>query len=441
MQIKLLSIILIFSLSLFARTKYAGFSPFLKSGEVVFQHSKDLKLRNEQIDITFFGNKTSVSTSYDLEQKSDSLIHIQCALPVHLINETSDLYNRVNAAQTLKEFLFGNYQYNGNGYSGLFSRFTLTLNDSTIPIKANWHESEDILFIEALLPLTSGRNSLFLSYEVENHYYDTQFATSMIPGFSERTFVYDFSSAACWDEITVDSLTMSVYVRDDAALFFNENYTLPRMLKKRNDFLGAPYRVMNFSMEKVMLSNLAPITLKADISPALKTEHLQAKKLKIPQDAISIKTSKTVKEHTLVNLTDNDLSTGLKLSGGRGNWIEIAIDTSKIKETITGIYLLNGNWRSENHYKASRRIKTANIEVSGSASGSPTTSQRHKMNYISTDSLETDSTFYGNKVVELFSQKGSSIDKVQRCKITIQDLFAGKKYSDLILSEIILTGK
>lgn len=441
MSFKQIILLFIISITLYAQTPYSGFSPFYKTGEVIFQQKDAVALRSEHIELTFFGNKTALSVTYSIEQPKDSLSTINCALPVHLINETNELFAHVNAAQSLKNFLFKGYTFNNRVYEGLFEHFTMLFNDSTLELQTNWHESDDIIFIESQLPMKKGRNTLTVRYEVENHYFDTQFATSMIPGFSERTFTYDFASATCWGENIIDSLTMKVFVRGDAALFFNEDYSLPRMLKKRNDFLGAPYRVMEFSMEQVLLSNLAPISLKADIAPALITEHIKTNKLTIPQEAITITTSKAVNEHTLVNLTDDNLATGVEINGGRGNWIEITIDTSKITEEITGIYLLNGNWRSENHYKANRRIKTAKVEVAGATVSAEQTSQQHKINYSAIDTIETDSSFYGNKILELFSQKGSNIDKVLKCRITVQDIFYGKKYKDLILSEIILTGK
>lgn len=441
MPIKTFFLLLIITLLLYAGEQYAGFSPFLKTGELIFQQRDSLALKSEQLEITFFGNKTAVRVTYQLEQKDDSASSVHCALPIHLIDETQNLYTYINGAHSLENFLFKKYRYNNQFFNGLFSHFTLKCNDTTVTVQANWHESEDIIFIESQLPITPGENSITLSYELENHYFDTQFASSMIPGFSERTFSYDFSSASCWGEKLVDSLSMRIFVRGDAALFFNEDYTLPRMLKKRFDFLGNPYRVMEFSMEQVLLSNLAQLTLKADISPILRTEHLRANKLTIPQEAITFTSSKAVKEHTLVHLTDGNFATGVAISGGKGNWIEIAIDTSKIREDITGIYLLNGNWKSENHYKANRRIKTAKVEISGTGCEKDSMSEQFRVNYAPTDTLETDSTFYGNKVIELFSHKGSSIDKILRCKITVQDLLAGKKYKDLILSEIIITGK
>lgn len=436
---KIVLVLILLFISLQAQGPYCNVSHFDKIGEMIFTDYEQLHLQSEDINIVFFGNKTVVTITYDLDNRCDTTASIQCALPVTL-KESSTLLKAQENPQLLNTILFASkvkqQQYRTQG---IFRKLSLQLNSKEQEFIPKQETNTNTIHLNSEITLPKGNSSLTLHYEVINSYKDTQHTKSMIPGFSERSFHYDFETAKCWADKTVDSISLKVSVKDDAALFFNENYSLPRMLKKRNDFLGAPYRVMDFTMDQVVLANMAPIKLSADISPALKTAHLTNNRLQVPSDAILIRTSETQKEHTLVNLTDNDYSTGLELTGGRGKWIEISIDTSKLTKDITGIYLLNGNWRSENHYKANRRFKTARVEVAGATCEDSLDLQKYKINYTALDTLETDREFFGNKAVEIFSQKGSTIDKILKCKIIINDLIAGKKYNDLIISELIFT--
>lgn len=436
-------IIFLIMVTNYAEKSLHNYSRVKKVGELSLQNSEKLRLKTQHLDLTFKGKQTEIKATYTIINNDSTGKRCSFSVPIFIKDSLYDYSELLLEAGSIEKLLSGGYSIYNNETKEppIIPYCSVVLNDFSVAVFPKLNTSEELISLEGNLYFPVGSSELTLSYAVTNSFVDSSHKNTLLPHFGPRSITYDFHQKEKWSEGSVDSLTLKVAVREEAALFLSEAYKLPAMLKKKFDFLGNPYRVMHYSLEQVAYENLSPLYLESDISPLLLTEEIKKRRISLPSDAVQIKASKVSSADSIMHLIDGDPTTGWIANNSGKRWIELSFDSTTVANDITGIFLLNGDWKSERTYLNNRRIKAATVEVSGLTTEAEPVRDSYSIQYNRQDSLYFDNTLYGQRCVQLYSTSGRTPQSVNRFRLTIDDFIRGKKNSKIVISEIIVTGK
>lgn len=430
-------LLLFIVINIYANGGPSDYSRFEKSGDIVLHNVKDVVMLSEKLDIDFQGKRTIVSVIYELENRSKTQINTGYSFPITVSDQVTHI-KEIVSQYSLDKVLFGPIELDGYTEPEIFAYFNLKINEKEVKTTPKLDEEKEIIWMNGQISLPPGITKLMVDYDVLNAFTDSENNTSIMTQYSDRWFIYDFSPAAGWGNGIVENLSIHVTISDYIQNFIN-SLVLPADLITVSEN-GNTYKEMQYTKKNVDLSSFDSLFISADYSSVLTTEDIENSKITLPNPAIKIKASSELNNYPISNLSDGNFSTGWVVPGGENSWIEISIDTAQLSYNISGIFLLNGYWKSEKTYSENSRFESANVKVRGPGWDNEDYVSNSTVYYYA-DTLKLNKKYYGNKAVEMFSLNDGGPSSVINCKITFEDILSGSKYDELVISEIILLGR
>ncbi|PKM95584.1 MAG: hypothetical protein CVU84_01935 [Firmicutes bacterium HGW-Firmicutes-1] len=280
---------------------------------------------------------------------------------------------------------------------------------------------------------------LIISYRTKGMFLDWGISnTFFLHDLSDNYFSYDLSPASNWGDGQADSFFLTVDYSDllqAEGNIINTNLTNFEV----NNFDGIyTYKEKDYDFKKHSM-------IEIEYSNKIYREKNYMQKTRLEQDAFKeVKVSSTLValgdySYQNTNLFDNNLdscwSEGVK-GVGIGETIELTFDQGIY---LTGVALVNGNIRNEETYTNNNRIKELKIEFIDDL-GQVTSVKDILFEDISYNNIDKDH-IYNNMKVILDYGDGRKVERENTIiRLTILDVYAGKKYDDTCISEILAYG-
>lgn len=417
-------------------------SPVMGTGDPVFVSMPDVQLISEKLQFKLNYEYTDVKVKYILWNNSDKdYKSLDYGFPMDYTelqdpNDFVDLWRY----PYLKDISF---KLDGKPLD-FTDRSEDILKEGERALCRKWH------FTKISIPKRSFI-SLEVNYSVLNGYVQDGFPPLFLDldGYS-GFLAYDFSPASHWGdgiirdfyvEVDATEVSMSGMGLGGSYYFISGQEDVYEGLEQKNFYNQAfdfekqgnvyTYRTRNFDLKKAK-----PLYLSYSYCNELK--NVLSKK--INGDKYSVATSIETTKYPKSNLSDMNLETAwVAPNGGIGEWIEF---TFKEKEFYsTGFTLVNGYIKNETMYKENNRIKKILIQVKN----------RQQEGYnegivMELEDIAYEPVFFENLVchsywIDAYSYANDyeeDLEKVEKLKITILEVYPGTKYNDTCISEILL---
>lgn len=254
------------------------------------------------------------------------------------------------------------------------------------------------------------------------------------PSICESKLVYDFSPASHWGDGTARELS----VRIDASDLPYMDVSVEGLPESglQQDGANYSYLAKNFAFREAEPIRLVYYAF----TPGDASELLSHR---IPADEYEITAEKESADYPVANLSDLDFSTAWVASGG-GEGCKIRIRFRQ-PTRIAGFALVNGYHKSESTYLNNNRVASVDLTIDGDSeygfSFSDGDLLGDKDKYY--DNNEYKPLYFANMVghPDVFFRVYSPFDytdqRVREIELTITGIYAGAKYNDTCLSEII----
>jgi len=416
-------------------------SNFYKMGIITPISVSDISLQNELLLIKLEGNYSHITVIYKLKNNGEAR-SVKYGFPVDW--DFSDFMGNDDDDQDYSCRLPQFSIYDGDKKLS-FEEKTDTgyIYDNFLP-RNEKNESQKIDSIKLLrkwqiTELKFNRDEsreITVSYIVKNNFIDWSTSKSFFVNYSTRTFIYDFSPASKWGNGKAGELKVII---DAADIVNNYDTCLVKGLEGIKN-MGSKYIYEDNNVDLEKLNNFC-IEYSYNITGRSKEieDNLLHKNLNTTLKASSVlpegKTGINYSEHCL---SDFNFSTAWA-EGETGNGIHQYIDIIPQGMCyVSGIAFINGYTKDETTYYNNNRIKTLRITVYNDENRvdtlrSKVISLEDKPYYqINSDNFA--------QMLTIIDDYGDSIQLIKRIRLTIEDVFPGRKYNDTCISELFLLG-
>ena len=294
--------------------------------------------------------------------------------------------------------------------------------------RRKWYFTEFVLEREATAELE-------VRYRVKNHSNDFANTKDFFPSFSRRLFRYDFTPAAYWGEGKAGEFNVVVDDREMARC--KGNFEISGL-----DFQRNSEGLLVFSQKNFDLAKAEDLRFSLDIDEKFRSDFMMAQR--IPNNLVkSVRASSTLDggSYEAKNLLDGDFSTAWSeggKGGGIGSWVEIELSPKYELETIA---IANGYAKNKEVYDNNNRLKCLQIEFEY------LTDEAGKTEIFRDTLVFVDTPWQPIKDYNLaeicpVSKDGFDwyMEPVSRVRLTILDVWPGKKHNDTCISEVLLSG-
>jgi len=281
------------------------------------------------------------------------------------------------------------------------------------------------------------RKHLTVNYRVRCFGTDYGFEGDWDWKFSERTLFYSFRPAATWGDGHVGELAVSI-----DATWLHERGIPTIGLSPRGE--ANDRGLIRWTFRDRALDTLADLTFK--YNPAEFYRHEAISRRLIPKRALTgLKVSSALcssgtARYSMETMLDRDLKTSWA-EGVSGSGIGESIVYVPKKVNLASIGLLNGYWASESLYYANSRIKRLRVELDVRGEGVEA-NNRHRV--VETDLPDRPYTElnlrYPLNSVDWVVNHGDGDGIVERVRLTILEVYPGRKYEDTAITEFYVCG-
>ena len=310
-----------------------------------------------------------------------------------------------------------------NGYMvGPFNRYA-----------RKWHLSE-LFFTEDNEWHNEPEKELIITYKVATQHEDSETNKSPMVYYSPRIFRYDLSPASSWGKGMIDNFNLEIDVRD----LMNYNDTI---VWKINGIQGVEFKdsICSISASDFNLAQNSMLTIEYLVNDTSKINH----RMKNPIKPINSYCTNPTSSYPTSNLTDGDIRTawadGQKNSYGIGDTIVFVLN-EKNTYYLDKFLVLNGYYKNKETYYNNARLKE--VKVIYNIYRDYKNTLHSESEYVSFDDFKYEELKEYNilkKCTNLLNRnEGVSSKKIM---LIIHDVYPGKKYKDVCISEVYILGR
>jgi hypothetical protein len=401
----------------------------------------DISLQNELLLIKLEGNYSHVTVLYKLKNNGEAR-SVKYGFPVDwdfsdfMGNEDDDqdyssrlpqfsIYDgdrflpfeeKTDAGYLCEKILHGNWNNDE------------TRNDS-IKLVRKWQITE--------LKFSKGESKeITVNYIVKNNFLDWATSKSCFVNYSTRTFIYDFTPASKWGNGKAGELKVII---DAADMVNNYDTCIVKGIEGIKN-MGNKYIYESNDADLAKLNNFR-IEYTYNVTGRSKEieEQLLNRNFHISLNASSVlPEGKKGINYSERCLSDFNFSTAWA-EGEKGNGINQYIDIIPVKACfIGGIAFINGYTKDESAYYNNNRIKTLRITVYNDENKVDTSLSK-------VVTLEDKSYYQINrdnfaKMLTIVDDYGDGFQLIKKIRLTIEDVYPGRKYNDTCISELFILG-
>lgn len=380
----------------------------VEGGNIEFKSIEEINLVEEKLDIILKEKQVNVRVEYFLENQGEEL-ETEYIFPVTLrIDEFSDFGSVDNFSM-----------YDGD------NKLDYSVLTGDKALVEYYYERTDN-YVSSLHFMEGETKKLTIEYSVTPEYLDWSTSKSPFPRYGDKYFSYDLAPAANWGDGIIDNFQLVL----DVSEILEKGGSVIETTFNGLDLTQntSVYKVENFDI----ISN-SKLSFRYEVSDYLLNQFIDSHNALAKVYKISSSSTLDTEKYGLMNMFDNDLKTcwaegseGL----GVGDWIEVEFSEPV---NIFGVLFTNGLYEDKTSYYDNSRIKFLSIEALLYDSVNGYTNAVYKNNYEVYE--------YDNVIPNLYT----SVSEMQYCtslvksfKIIIEDAYAGDKYEDLCISEMLI---
>ena len=413
-----------------------------KSAHVQLIEQEKINILEENLDITIEGNYCEVQVEYLLKNTAEEENWVEYGFPVDFYypeaeffadNESGEKGNII--ALYWQDEYVKDFEILEDGVKKeYFNKIEFDTRKDTVRPSDEYGEmiveTARKWYISNLYFAKNGTIKLQIKYKIKNTYSDAAYTKSYYPFYSDRLFRYDFSPAGFWGKGKAGKFNMLI----DASSIKKSGGTVQiKGLKKITEKKGIySYKAKNFNFNKNR-----EMTIIYNSDNAQKSEYVNEH---YPGEEFLSKTKlrSSVKDLNKDYLFDKDFTQGdFRLK--KGDWFELVFPQETIDFGVIGI--INGNTDSKKDYYNNARIKSMNFEFVYYYFDNPDTSiESYEQDFEDKDFDEFNENYIYSFISEIL-QRGDSYLKPVRLKITVTEIYPGKKSNEVVIPEMIFLGK
>lgn len=279
---------------------------------------------------------------------------------------------------------------------------------------------------------------LTVSYKVRCMALDEGFEGDTLWKYGARTFLYTFHPAATWGNGRVGSLDVAI---DTKWLRENDLQPVTRLAPPGSSNEAGELR---WTFRDQDLAKLPDLTFSYDPSNLYADAQIK-RNLLDPTHVKSLTVSSTLAsdgsfDYAKKSMRDGDLRTAW-VEGAKGPGIGETITLEPKNAYITEIGILNGFVANESLYYANARIKKLRIELE-CGEGAEANERRQQFEVSLPDRAYKDfNPRFPFSSVDWVVQHPSGDGFIQKVKLTILEVYPGRKYQDSAITELYICGR
>jgi len=400
-------------------------SSVIGSGNMQFINNPHVELQKEKLTIEILGDYCRIHTIYTLKNTSRESESIKYGFPVdftysdiddsfewkkHYVKDLSfKLGSDELAYQEIEEFSIIEKE-------GIFTADSEE--GRSVSIKRKWFYTEFEIGVEQV-------TTLEVDYLVQTNFVEWATSKDFFSSYTQQGLYWDFTPAQYWREGVVDEFEIIIHVPEGAV--DNDLLTIDGMEFEKN---GNDYRYTARSFD---LKSANPLYLNYSCIQSKTRESITS--TNITQTCVSsIQASSSRQNYNVDHLLDHEFSTAWVPEGdGIGQWVEIATHPFY----FGAIVFVGGYAKSQDTYYNNNRVKKIRLEY--------TVSSGEDQEYTGEQEIELAEVSYPKNVSDnlydwVITPFGEGMSNITRFKITILDVYKGKKFDETCISEILLLG-
>ncbi len=301
----------------------------------------------------------------------------------------------------------------------------------TLPVDNMFYRKIDVArkWIITKLHFEKGKEKkVTVNYTIANYVFDMMMSDMYFLMYSERVFTYDFTPAGYFGSGRIGEFNLDI----DLSVFTSANCPCSvwlgekletgdgriKLSKKNFDLKNAPKLRVIYKPDNIYKAQVPDrYRIGAKSSRFFRSSALTGKK-----DSVQ------------AALLDGNCRTVWKGLKATGDWLEIGLK----KDSISYIGIINGNTADSASYYDYPRIKKLRIELGS----------RTIKGYLGTNKLEVDlpdkdyryfnAIYFGSFLTTLFDLGMDFYDDLKTVKLTILDVYPGRKYDTPCISELYI---
>ncbi|MFZ4581679.1 MAG: NADase-type glycan-binding domain-containing protein [Paludibacter sp.] len=401
-----------------------NYSSVISTGDMRFLNYTDVELLKEDLSFNILGEYCEVIVEYTLQNKSNySNDTIHYGFPIDFVRDedTGDFsWNESNVSNLI--FQQGNkiLKYKQQIDYSIFTDTIKGYDDQPILKRRKWYLTNIIIGKGAT-------ETVRVSYHVKSNFIDWATTKSFFVDYGKKYIYWDFTPAQYWGDGIVNEIKINIKVA-------------PK-IQRYGDFkvLGLPFQKNDssytFSANKFNFDKAKPLYLEYSYEPVQQAKFISD--YSIPKAYIlSVNASSFKEDYEIQKISDKNYTTAWVPITNKTEWVEFNIKPFG----LGAILIVNGYAKSSETYLNNNRIKKIRIdyEAEDYMDKSKTIKESREIDIEDKPFKEISSNnLYSNAFKVDF---GEGYLKVRKIKITILDVYKGKKYNDSCISEILLLG-
>ena len=396
-------------------------------GEIVLINVHQIKLLNEDLNMTLLGDYTEVSVKYNLVNEGYSDKLITYGFPIE-IARTEFNWDMEWSEENLD---YIEIKLNGKKLNILHQIDYQVLKSEKkffeeygLDVRKSWH------VVEFEIPRAKTAQ-LTVEYKIKNQLSDWLTTKSFKPTFSNRVLTYDFSPAKHWKNGITTNLKVSV---DAQEIVKNGGQVVSfdglELIENESIYTGQ-FRGFDFNKSK-------ELTIICDISSQKLSAYYSENRVGLKQINALNTSSQLQGNYSVDNLLDFNFETAWvegKPDSGDGESITFELNDYK----LTAIGIINGYTKNEETYLANNRIKKLRIEKQV-VDYKDSTKTRIDISEIELEDkpyVKIQKKSFDN-MVSIIADYGDGWEKVRKVTLTILEVYKGNKFNDTCISEVLL---
>lgn len=272
--------------------------------------------------------------------------------------------------------------------------------------------------------------TLMVKYKIKNAFEDWANTKNFFINYSYRYFIYDFSPANNWGDGKITAFNITIDAQDILNKEGEINISGLELIENAG--------IYSASINKFDLSEAPDLIISYNYNNFILSQYI--KQYLLPRNYIKgIKTSSNLlSAHPAKNMFDFDFNT-FWTSGNKDNGIGQKIEIYLDKLPLSCICFINGNMKDSSSYYDYSRVKKVKIDLE-CVDYRDSTKTIVETNEISLKDISFSKINNDNfaKMVSIVGDYGYGSLIIKKITITILDVYKGRKYANVCITEILL---
>jgi hypothetical protein len=386
---------------------------------------KDIKILKENLDIKIHEDYSIVSVEYTMKNDGPEL-SFDYGFPVDYFMKsyTPGLLPELDwNISNIKEFSI----HDENRQLEIVEKFDTTIYKDVLKSKIIFYDKVDVArcwFTTKLHFSANQEKRITVRYTIANTVFDMLMSDMYFIMYSDRVLTYDFSPAAYFGNSTIGEMNMRIDVSELKTCNCKYYIEFGSKLDNKNGILT--FSKKNFDLktaEKLFVVYRMDNVYKTSVPDKYRFGSNWFRYVKPESKGI-------VDARTL--LFDGDPATPWLGNKGKGDWLEVAFG----KDSVSYIGFINGNTADSQAYYDYPRIKKLKLELY-----SKTFRGYMGVNHLVLELEDKDynhfsKKYFGGFITTLFDLGTDFYDDIKKIKITVLDVYPGRKYKNTAIGEL-----